>query len=383
MAEVEISYKGSNIATMSASGTKTLLTEAKYMEDDVTITYARPSAPSGTKQISITSNGTTTEDVTAYASAQITANVPNTYAAADEGKVVSNGALVAQTSDTVTANDTYDTTLINSLTVNVSGGGTDTLDELFANTLTQVISSTPTSLKAYFFQNQTALTKVSCSNVTTIGSRCFDGCTGLTEVSLPSYSGSVPDYAFCNCSNLTTLSLPSAARSPGSYTFQNCTKLTSTGFSAYNIVSSGQDSWNGCQSIEYFVHDINGIYTRTLQNCKSLLAVDVGTSFNATRASMCNGCSKLKTFVIRRSDAVVALAATNAFSGTPFASGGIGGTLYVPAALVSGYQTASNWSTIIGYANNQIKSIESTHTDPDAPIDLTLYYADGTLIPTT
>ena len=128
MAEVEISYKGSNIATMNASGTKTLLTEAKYLEDDVTITYARPSAPSGTKNISITANGVTTEDVTNYASAQITANVPNTYAAADEGKVVSNGALVAQGSDTVTQNDTYDTTLISSLTVNVSGGGASGVD---------------------------------------------------------------------------------------------------------------------------------------------------------------------------------------------------------------------------------------------------------------
>lgn len=75
MAEVEISYKGSNIATMNASGTKTLLTEAKYMEDDVTVTYTRPAAPSGTKNISITQNGTTTEDVTNYANAEITVNV--------------------------------------------------------------------------------------------------------------------------------------------------------------------------------------------------------------------------------------------------------------------------------------------------------------------
>ena len=79
--------------------------------------------PTGTKQITITQNGTTTEDVSAYANAQITANVPNTYAASDEGKVVSNGALVSQSSDTVTQNGTVDTTIINSLTVNVSGGG--------------------------------------------------------------------------------------------------------------------------------------------------------------------------------------------------------------------------------------------------------------------
>lgn len=58
----------------------------------------------------------------------VTANVPNTYTASDEGKVVDNGALVAQTSATYTLNNTYDTTLINSVTVNVSGGSTPTLE---------------------------------------------------------------------------------------------------------------------------------------------------------------------------------------------------------------------------------------------------------------
>ena len=74
--------------------------------------------PSGTK--SITANGTGI-DVSQYADADVA--VPNSYSSSDEGKVVSNGALVSQGSDTVTANDTYDTTLISSLTVNVSGGG--------------------------------------------------------------------------------------------------------------------------------------------------------------------------------------------------------------------------------------------------------------------
>ena len=74
--------------------------------------------PTGTKQI--TANGTGI-DVAQYASADVA--VPNSYSAADEGKVVSNGALTAQASATYTTNDTYDTTLINSVTVNVSGGG--------------------------------------------------------------------------------------------------------------------------------------------------------------------------------------------------------------------------------------------------------------------
>lgn len=44
---------------------------------------------------------------------------------ADEGKVVENGALVAQTSLTVTQNGTYNTTKNNVVVVNVSGGGGD------------------------------------------------------------------------------------------------------------------------------------------------------------------------------------------------------------------------------------------------------------------
>ena len=80
----------------------------------------------------------------------------------------------------------------------------------------------------------------------------------------------------------------------------------------------------------------------------------------------------------------------NAFANTPFKSGGTGGTIYIPKSLydhlgdgtANDYKAATNWSTVDGYGTITWKSIESTHTDPNAPIDLTLYYADGTPIPT-
>ena len=43
MSDITISYKGSSIATMDASGTKTLLTEGKYCEDDIEVVYDKPS----------------------------------------------------------------------------------------------------------------------------------------------------------------------------------------------------------------------------------------------------------------------------------------------------------------------------------------------------
>ena len=72
----------------------------------------------------ITQNGEyDPEDDNADGYSDVTVNVPNSYAAEDEGKVVSSGALVAQTSTTVTENGTYDTTENDEVVVNVSGGG--------------------------------------------------------------------------------------------------------------------------------------------------------------------------------------------------------------------------------------------------------------------
>ena len=62
------------------------------------------SEPSGS--VNINSNGS--HNVKSYATAVV--SVPNSYEQSDEGKVVSSGALVAQTSSTKTANGTYTTT---------------------------------------------------------------------------------------------------------------------------------------------------------------------------------------------------------------------------------------------------------------------------------
>ena len=82
----------------------------------------------GTK--SVTANGTyaaSSDSLDGYSSVSV--NVANSYGSSDEGKVVSSGALVAQTarSDAITVNGTYNTTTNNSVTVNVSGGGSSVI----------------------------------------------------------------------------------------------------------------------------------------------------------------------------------------------------------------------------------------------------------------
>lgn len=53
MSEVTINYKDAAIATMDASGTKTLQTQGKYCEDDIEVVYDRPSGGGGTISTSV------------------------------------------------------------------------------------------------------------------------------------------------------------------------------------------------------------------------------------------------------------------------------------------------------------------------------------------
>lgn len=58
MADITVSYKGSNIATMSASGTKILETAGTYCEDDIKITYVSPGGGGGGEDVSFEDRNT-------------------------------------------------------------------------------------------------------------------------------------------------------------------------------------------------------------------------------------------------------------------------------------------------------------------------------------
>ena len=88
--------------------------------------YTEPQGDCTLIEKNITSNGTysaSADNADGYSI--VRANVPNSYSAGDEGKVVSNGALVAQSSATKTANGTYDTTLNNEIVVAIPSYDTE------------------------------------------------------------------------------------------------------------------------------------------------------------------------------------------------------------------------------------------------------------------
>lgn len=290
---------------------------------------------SGTKQIS--ANGSDI-DVTDYESVDV--SVPNSYSASDEGKVVDNGALVSQSSATYTANDTYDTTLINEVTVNVSGGGGIDADDVAGGTISGNLTIIESGgFMSYAFYGNSQITSVSAPNKTVASGSpsVFQGCSGMTSISLPNLVTLYCTSFFQGCSSLQSITLP---------------KL-------------------GTATVSYFANS-------TFFGCSSLEIADLG-QVSGLGNNAFNGCTVLDTIILRRTS-VASLGNTNSFTNTPFASGRTGGTIYIPKSLYdhlgdgtsNDYKSATNWSTVNGYGTITWAKIEGSIYETQ--------YADGTPI---
>lgn len=268
-----VTYKGNTIATAD-NDTVTLETAGTWVEDNITLTDVTSGGgvtPTGTKHISITQNGTTTEDVTNYANAEIT--------------------------------------------VNVSGGGGASAEDLFAGTFPSGDVSISNVTNTYqCLRGNTAITSFTSDSITQFYSANFlQACSALKTVELTATVSRFQGNMFQSCANLESISIPKLATTFPIYGAASCTKLK-------------------------FVD---------LGNCTQI----IGNAFN--------GDTVLDKIVIRNTS-VCGLQNTSAFSGTPFASGRSGGTIYVPSSLISSYQSASNWSTINGYGTITWAAIEGS-----------------------
>lgn len=229
---------------------------------------------------------------------------------------------------------------------------------------------TGTDLPFGAFARNTGITSFTGPNMTKVFDRAkfnnvhgyaytFMNCTNLVSVSMPNVTTfAYADAPFYGCTNLRTFDIPfeRIVDLGGNYGFYNCTYLPSLVLPALNT--------NFTQYMFY--------------NCVNMEYIDTGDGFTGDKqiqANAFNGCTSLDTLIIRggtNGSRKMTLANISAFTNTPFASAGTGGTLYVPSALISTYQSATNWSTILGYTNNSIQAIEGSIYETQ--------YADGTSI---
>ena len=240
-----------------------------------------------------------------------------------------------------------------------------TLEDVCNNVFTGDIVFTGTKLIGGLFYNNKNITSFTGNSITnamgdltSIGStvRTFSNCTNLENVSMTSLKDLYhTDYIFSGCTKLKTVNMDWKNMTRlGTGVFQSCSSLEITEFVLPKCTSN--------------------VYGYFITGNAYLTKFDIGgkaSSVGNFAANAFQNCSNLNIVIIRDTS-MRALANINVFSGTPFASGKAGGTLYVPSSLVSTYQSATNWSTILGYSTNSIVAIEGAQYEN--------YYADGTSI---
>ena len=179
---------------------------------------------------------------------------------------------------------------------------------------------------------------------------------------------------FYGRTNITSLIMPNATWISDGMMFR-CSFLRKLVADEATSAGASACEYSGLTAIA--LPKIRFMYTYSFCNCPNLRAADFGGTPAANegffRNNIFSGDPLFDTLVLR-ANTVWTMANIGMFSNTPFASGKSGGTLYVPQAMISAYQTANNWSTILGYPNNSIAAIEGSQYEN--------YYVDGRPIPT-
>ena len=117
-----VTYKGNTIATLS-NETKTLTTAGTWLDANIQITDTAEAGitPTGTKQINITMNGVIIENVSNYASIEITTSV--TDGTWPEQTISTNGAIIQTLQPYIIYH--FTSTALTSLSLAFSGTGTN------------------------------------------------------------------------------------------------------------------------------------------------------------------------------------------------------------------------------------------------------------------
>ena len=150
------------------------------------------------------------------------------------------------------------------------------------------------------------------------------------------------DYALAYCTELESVSFPNLV-TVGWNSISNCRKLKTA--DCPKVTYPGTHMFHTCKMLESVnMPLLTAIRDNMFNYCESMTLIDFPLVTKIEAWGLSN-MKNLTTIVLRKSQ-LVTLANVNALSGTPFASGGTGGTVYCPAALITQYQQATNWSTL-------------------------------------
>ncbi|MBQ6756523.1 MAG: leucine-rich repeat domain-containing protein [Oscillospiraceae bacterium] len=431
-----VSYKGNTIHTASASGSATLNTEGKYMEDDVSLSYTFDGGGSGSAGFSDvnfydydgtivqsysasdfaslsampdnpTHSGLTAQgwnwslaDAKAYVASYGKLNIGQMYVTSDgktriyihleEGRlapylgIAINGTATVDwgdgTTSTVTGSST--STVVNTQHSYATAGNyviaiaVSGSMALVGNTSygSQVLwkNSTTGSLNRAY---QNAIQKVEIGFNTSIGSTAFGICYSLASVTIPSGVTSIGDYAFGLCNSLASVTIPSTVTSIGNNAFYSCYSLASVTIPS-GVTNIGANAFQNCYSLASVTipSTVTSISSYAFYSCNSLASVTIPSTVTSIGNNAFGTCHSLSSVVI------------------PSGVTSIDGYAFSTCHSLSSVVIPDSVTSIGGYAFNNcygLGFIKFTRTTPptvsnsnawtNIPTDCIIYVPSGTL----
>lgn len=229
-------------------------------------------------------------------------------------------------------------------------GGSGIDPDVFATTGfdAPVILNSATVIRANAFAYQN-LTEIHGESVTTINTSAFDTCTALTTIDFPNLTTVNGNYAFRKIDACETVHFPKLANASGNGLFY-------------------QTRYGGTKKLTVVLPAIQNLGSQAFRQ-GNYVAVDLGPGlvkinsdcfyYPGGNGVVCTTC------ILRKTDGVVPAQSVDSINGLV--------DVFVPSALISSYQSASNWSTRYSAGKITFHAIEGSEYEH--------YYADGT--PTT
>lgn len=211
--------------------------------------------------------------------------------------------------------------LVDAIQTGGGGGGTDLADYLNGDISSSYYSENVTKINGQYSFNNTGIQSLELPNCTSIAQNGLRGLSSLTSLKI------------------------------------------------HKVSSLGMDALNGCSNVPVLVFEqFVTMTTRSTQAMTGVHTVDL-TSNVPSGGSSLGTMTSLETIILR-GDSVRTLNSTGNLPSGVWGSGGTGGTIYVPSALIDSYKAATNWSTLDGYGTITWAAIEGSQYEN--------YYADGT-----
>ena len=215
--------------------------------------------------------------------------------------------------------------------------------------LTSIIVPEGITSLSWTFRSCSNLKSVHLPNtLTSIGERAFDGCTGLETINLPSSLTSIGEWAFDDCTGLETINIPSSLTLIGGHNDKSfgVRNLTIDSGNTSFVLIGGVMYNTGKTTIYYYIDNLPSYNIEEGVTTVPEDFLDGVTTLNAI--TLPSTLTSIPDFTLRTrvSPSITCKATTPPSIGqqTFYSQPNILPKIYVPAASVSTYQSATNWS---------------------------------------